>query len=200
MRTIRGTDLFEQLEWHWQAQLRPRLEGLSDDEYLWEPVPGCWSVRSSGGAVELDRAWPQPEPPPVTTIAWRIAHVTGGVLGFRANWHFGDKTAGWETFTPAASAGGALRDLDAAYASWRDGVLSAPERFFAERSEGPPGTLDGRFPFAAVVLHINREVIHHGAEIALLRDLYAAGSGAIERPTLENRPTGPPQPPSVRDP
>jgi hypothetical protein len=25
---------------------------------------------------------------------------------------------------------------------------------------------------AMLVLHINREVIHHGAEIALLRDLY----------------------------
>jgi hypothetical protein len=25
---------------------------------------------------------------------------------------------------------------------------------------------------AALVLHINREVIHHGAEVALLRDLY----------------------------
>jgi hypothetical protein len=24
----------------------------------------------------------------------------------------------------------------------------------------------------ALVLHINREVIHHGAEVALLRDLY----------------------------
>jgi hypothetical protein len=27
---------------------------------------------------------------------------------------------------------------------------------------------------AALVLHINREVIHHGAEVALLRDLYRA--------------------------
>jgi hypothetical protein len=26
---------------------------------------------------------------------------------------------------------------------------------------------------AALVLHINREALHHGAEIALLRDLYA---------------------------
>jgi hypothetical protein len=26
---------------------------------------------------------------------------------------------------------------------------------------------------AALVLHIHREAIHHGAEIALLRDLYA---------------------------
>lgn len=28
---------------------------------------------------------------------------------------------------------------------------------------------------AALVLHINREVIHHSAEIALLRNLYRAG-------------------------
>ena len=28
-------------------------------------------------------------------------------------------------------------------------------------------------PLAALVLHVNREAIHHGAEIALLRDLYA---------------------------
>jgi hypothetical protein len=29
----------------------------------------------------------------------------------------------------------------------------------------------------AVVLHINREVIHHGAEVALLRDLYLRRTG-----------------------
>jgi len=28
-------------------------------------------------------------------------------------------------------------------------------------------------PLADLVTHIHREVIHHGAEIALLRDLYA---------------------------
>jgi hypothetical protein len=26
--------------------------------------------------------------------------------------------------------------------------------------------------YAALILHIHRELIHHGAEIALLRDLY----------------------------
>jgi hypothetical protein len=29
-------------------------------------------------------------------------------------------------------------------------------------------------PMAALVLHLNRELIHHGAEIALLRDLFRA--------------------------
>ncbi len=31
---------------------------------------------------------------------------------------------------------------------------------------------------AALVLHINREMLHHGAEIALLRDLYLWKYGA----------------------
>ena len=33
--------LVEQLEWHWHGQLRPRLDGLTDEEYRWEPVAGC---------------------------------------------------------------------------------------------------------------------------------------------------------------
>ncbi|MFD6281133.1 DinB family protein [Streptomyces sp. NPDC060209] len=28
-----------------------RLTGLGDDEYLWEPVAGCWSIRRRGGAA-----------------------------------------------------------------------------------------------------------------------------------------------------
>ena len=39
----------------------------------------------------------------------------------------------------------------------------------------PCGPAEGRFrshPFATLVLHINREFLHHAAEVALLRDLY----------------------------
>ncbi|WP_405876244.1 DinB family protein [Streptomyces sp. NBC_00005] len=28
-----------------------RLTGLTDEEYLWEPVPGCWSIRRRGEAA-----------------------------------------------------------------------------------------------------------------------------------------------------
>jgi hypothetical protein len=37
-------------------------------------------------------------------------------------------------------------------------------------AEGPYATL----PYATLVLHINREVIHHLAEVLTLRDLYRA--------------------------
>jgi hypothetical protein len=32
-------------------------------------------------------------------------------------------------------------------------------------------------PFIGLVLHVHREVIHHGAEILLLRDLYRSTHG-----------------------
>ena len=37
-------ELVSQLEWHWANQLRPRLDGLTDDECFWMPVPGCWTI------------------------------------------------------------------------------------------------------------------------------------------------------------
>ena len=44
----------------------------------------------------------------------------------------------------------------------------------------PCGPTEGPFaaePMGVLVLHINRELLHHGAEIALLMDLYDARSG-----------------------
>jgi len=64
----------DQLDWHWNGQLRPRFDGLTDLEYLWEPGPGAWNVRPRGtgtaltqvgsGAMTIDFALPQPDPAP----------------------------------------------------------------------------------------------------------------------------------------
>lgn len=40
--------LTDQLDRHWRTQPRPRLDGLTDAEYRWEPVAGCWSLRPRG--------------------------------------------------------------------------------------------------------------------------------------------------------
>lgn len=177
---MNGREAFEQLGWHWDNQLRARLAGLDDAEYFWEPVPDCWSIRATpSGGFAIDWTWPQPRPAPLTTIAWRMAHLTFGVLGFRTNWHFGDKSMTWATVAVPGSAAEALESLDRSYAEWRAAVVGAPDSFFSVRSNGPPDTRDGEFPFEHVVLHINREMIHHGAEIALLRDLYLRRSDVM---------------------
>ncbi|MEO3815730.1 DinB family protein [Plantactinospora sp. B24E8] len=171
--------LADQLDWHWQHQLRARLDGLTDDEYLWEPVPGCWSIRSraenpdghGGGGHVADFVWPEPVPPPVTTIAWRLAHLVVGVFGARNASHFGGPARDYTTFDYAGTAAEALAQLDEAYGTWIGGVRGLGTEGLA-RPCGPAEGPYAEYPMAALVLHINREVIHHGAEISLLRDLY----------------------------
>jgi len=161
--------LAEQLDFHWRVQLRPRLDGLTDDEYFWQPVPDCWTVHPDGG---IDFTYPRPEPAPVTTIAWRLAHIIVGVLAMRVHSHFGGPPADYESWDYATDAGTALAQLDDAYQSWTDGVHGLSDADLAK----PCGPAEGPYAdesMTTLVLHINREVIHHGAEIALLRDLYA---------------------------
>ena len=65
----------------------------------------------------------------------------------------------------------ALAQLDEHYARWVAGVRSLDEGRLAQ----PVGEAEGPFaehPYAELVLHINREALHHSAEVLLLRDLY----------------------------
>lgn len=173
----------EQLTWWWGGQVRPRMAGLTDEEYFWEPAPGGWSIRPAGaskapmsagvGAFRADFAIPEPDPPPVTTIAWRLAHLVVGVFGIRAASHFGGPPCDYGTFEYAGGADEALAQLDAAYEAWTSGVRGLGVDGLAR----PCGPAEGPWadhPMAELVLHINREALHHGAEISLLRDLYRA--------------------------
>lgn len=175
-----NAELVEQLDWHWNAQARPRLNGLTDDEYFWEAVSGCWNVRPRSAAVtaphgsgdfSLDLEWPEPETPPVTTIAWRLAHVIVGVFGARSAGHFGGPPTSWDTHNYAGTAAQALEQLDSAYATWTKGVRGLGADGIL-RPCGPAEGAYAEYPMASLVLHINREAIHHLAEIALLRDLH----------------------------
>ncbi len=175
-----NTELLLQLTWHWENQLRPRLSGLTDEEYLWEPAMDCWSVRLratattpmavGGGDWVLDFALPQPQPAPITTIAWRIGHLLVGVLGSRNATYFDGRAVSYQTYDYPSRAQDALDQLDQMYASWVAGTRSLSLADLAEHCR-ESGFED--WTMAGLILHIHREVIHHGAEIALLRDLYA---------------------------
>jgi len=171
----------EQLDWHWRTHVRPRWEGLTDGEYLWEPVPGMWSIRPRGtstapmaggsGDFTCDFAFPEPDPVPATTIAWRLAHLQVGVFGMRVASHFGGPPVSYQTYDYPGDAATALARLDAVYEAWDAGVRGLG----ADRLTRLIGPAEGPFaaePMAALILHINREAIHHAAEISLLRDLY----------------------------
>lgn len=107
----------------------------------------------------------------MTTIAWRLGHLIAAVFAERNASHFGGPPADLHSFEYAGTASRALNQLDDAYATWIKGVRGLG----ADGLLRPCGPAEGPYadyPLAELVLHINREALHHGAEIALLRDLY----------------------------
>jgi hypothetical protein len=168
-----------------------RTGPLTDEEYLWEPVPDCWSVRrradgpgpratSLAGAGDWGRdaaAYPHPWPPPFTTLAWRLSHLSE-LLFIAADHTIGTRTLTRDDYAISGNAAEALAAFDAAAAAWRAALEDADDAALDTKGHCtyPHGSYEEE-PFIEVVWWVNQEVLHHGAEIALLRDLYRARRG-----------------------
>lgn len=171
-------EVLAQLQFYWEYSLWPRLEGLTDEEFHWQPVPDAWTVREGpGGLHQPDSAALEPDPPPVTTISWRLGHLVVDVLETRINWHFGDRTATSGSIDWPANATDARQRLRHAYSTWCEHVQALDDDGLAAPVAGAEASQWADFPMVVLVLHLNREIIHHGAEVALLRDLYRARYG-----------------------
>jgi uncharacterized damage-inducible protein DinB len=151
-------------------QLIERLEGLTDDEYLWEPVAGMWSVRvDANGSATVDGAGERDiDPAPVTTIAWRLWHIAIDCFDDYTR-RFGgdtaDASAGW-----TADADEAIEILEGKWTGYRSLVDS---RDWWDQL----GVIWGPWTshsVADMAMHASNELVHHAAEIALLRDLHRA--------------------------
>ncbi|MEM8620090.1 MAG: DinB family protein [Actinomycetota bacterium] len=161
------------------GRTRARLEGLSDDEYLWEPAEQCWSVRrGADGRWHADSASHPPDPAPFTTIAWRLWHLIDMYGEDRApRWL--DVPAQGEAVgldgpdDPPGSADDALQRLDRAHDRW-DAHLCLVDDASLARPLGPVAGPYAEASRAGYVLHMLDEFIHHAAEIATLRDLWRA--------------------------
>jgi uncharacterized damage-inducible protein DinB len=177
--TLKGEVL--ELESESWRRTSARLVGLTDDELLWEPVQPAWTVRPlPDGTWVTDWAMPPPPRVPFATIAWRIVHLIG-CYGSRRNSDWLDVTVALEpiedSVTPAPhTAAAALAMLEAAHDRWI-AVLDAVTEASLARPIGPIGGGYGTASRAGLVFHQLDEVIHHAAEVAVLRDLYRAQHG-----------------------
>jgi hypothetical protein len=129
-------------------------------------------MAAGAGDLVIDWAYPEPSPAPFTTIAWRLGHLIVGVLGMRIAAHFGRDPADYASFSYAPTAAGALDQLQSEIAIWLEGVCRLVEQGL-DRSRGPAEGASADAPLPMLLLHIHRELIHHMAEVSLLRDLYA---------------------------
>jgi hypothetical protein len=203
-----------------------RLAMLGDEEFLWEPVPGCWSIRRredattaraygpgewvmDNGAAEIPNSeyaqvareiasgqsltqvaknWGvsvgrvqevlahtgplEPDTAPFTTIAWRLGHLHGNFAG-TWEWTFGERREPKQLvdFTPSAAL--AVERFWAELDRWRESIADlTDEQLDTVGLSQYPYASDPEEPFITVIAGNNLELIHHLAEIALLRDLW----------------------------
>ncbi len=179
---------------------------LTDEELIWEPVPGSWSVRRRADCrtatpfatadsdvladfdADLDRAADEGEAVvPLTTIAWLMWHI-GSMPGRLADLDFlGGSTvtaSGWTSpgltphpaFTKASDAVNTMR------AGWRtlEHALEAATDEALERPTRRYSYTDqpGQLAYgAAIIASTLNEISHHGTQVCMLRDLYLATGG-----------------------
>lgn len=110
---------------------------------------------------------PDPDPAPVTTIAWRTVHIAA-VNYLYWDYAFGPATASFDLEMPgdAAAATEWLRasqePLSAVLAGLAEADLDSPRKT----------NWGDLWPCHKIFTTLINEQVHHGAEISLLRDLY----------------------------
>ena len=153
------------------AILRPRLEGLTDKEFFWEPVPGCWTLHlAEDGRWVEDYADPAPDPPPFTTIAWRLIHVAACKLMYY-EYAFGPARLTWDELLFPHTAADAITWLDENHARLCAALDSLSDDDLDEMRLTNWGD---RWPTWRIFWTMASHDIHHGGEIGCLRDLYRA--------------------------
>ena len=169
LRVVRE-QLAGSLSYFWNG-FRPRLRGMTDDEYRWEPVAGCPTSRQ-----QPDGTWTVDHQFPVTgaaSIAQRLCWV-GQFLRGRTNQHFGDGSLMPEDVVAVpGDATGGVAYLDEAVTQWHDALVGSAPAFLLVHSDNRwPGAIDGQFPMVGTTTFMFQLLVECCAQVSATRDWY----------------------------
>lgn len=147
------------------------VQGLSDEELFWEPVPGCWTAHpDESGRWILDYVLPHPDPPPFTTIAWRLLHVaTCKVMYYE--YAFGPGQLTWEELEIPHTVNDTIVMLEGGHRYLRRALDALDDSGLEEMrltNWAEP------WPTWRIFWTMVSHDLQHGAEIGCLRDLFRA--------------------------
>ena len=147
-----------------------RLQGITEEEYFWEPVPDCWTVfQGSDGRWTYHYELPEPEPHPFTTVAWRVTHLALCKIMYH-EYAFGPAELTWQTIETPSSVADALALLERGQ-RLRVEVLASLAG--DEDLDAPRRTNWGElWPTWRIFWTLIHHDAHHGGEIGCIRDLY----------------------------
>jgi hypothetical protein len=144
---------------------------MTDDELLWTPTEDAWTLQrdsSQSGGWSYPYEFDPPTPHPVTSIGWRLVHITA------SNWiylehAFGPGQRNFPDLPVHGTAREVLEDWQSSRAPVTRWLRDATEE---DLTEMRPSHLGSPLAAGEVMRILIDEQTHHGAEVALLRDLY----------------------------
>jgi hypothetical protein len=166
----RGLELIEAQLDEAYRMLRSRLDGLTDQEFAWEPAPGAWTVHPDDRGMWIaDYAEPDPVPAPITTIGWRVVHISDCKLMYH-EYAFGPGERQWPDLEADHTAEAALRSLEERHATLAGAAASLEDD--AELDVIRMTNWGEPWPTWRILWTLVHHDLWHGGEIGALRDLY----------------------------
>jgi hypothetical protein len=155
--------------------LRGSCDGVTDDEFFWEPVPGSWTVFHEHGRWTYHYEEPDPVPAPMTTIGWRMVHLALCKVVYH-EFAFGPRQLDFRTIENPGDVDTTLRMLEHGHHLLDSDLASLTD----DDLDRPTMTNWGEeWPAWRIFWTMIDHDVHHGAEIGALRDLYRTlGPGA----------------------
>lgn len=151
------------------AIFRRCVEGVTDEEFMWEPAPGTWRVfQDESGRWDHDYAEPDPVPSPFTTIGWRMAHIATCKVMYH-EWAFGSRELTWYTIETPHDVAGALAMTERGHQLLLDDLAAlGDDELDAQRLTNWRES----WPAWRIFWTMAHHDLQHGGEIGALRDLY----------------------------
>ena len=150
-------------------RVRARLTGLTDDEFFWEPIPGCWTIyEDSPGHWNYHYAIPDPDPAPVTSIGWQIVHLATCKVMYH-EWAYGPARLTFPELITPHTAASAIDDLEKGHKLLRDELARLTDSQMDEPLKTNWGEL---WPAWRVFWTMADHDAFHGGAIGHLRDMY----------------------------
>jgi hypothetical protein len=165
---MRATEVLAEQMAERYDELRRICEGLTGAEFFWEPAPGSWTVFQENGRWTYHYEFPDPLPAPMTTIGWRLVHVALCKVIYH-EWAFGPREIDFINIENPHDVETSVRMLEHGHALLSKDLADLTDADL----ERPVLTNWGEeWPAWRIFWTMIHHDAHHGAEIALLRDLH----------------------------
>ena len=165
-----------------REEFRSVLEGLTDDEYFWQPVPGCPTVhRQDDGTFRADSEFPIRA---AASVGARVCWAAQLIL-VDSSQHYGDKSVTHaDVATVPGTASKAAEALENALGAWIRAVSASEPSRLSEHSENrSPGAIDGQYPLMQVILFKATLLVQCCAQASMTRHLYRHAHAAVTSPS-----------------